>query len=466
MLKFETNTVQMQSAKYQYVAAFVVNLLSIASGVTGGWSSPNIILLMSDETPLPSGRITMEQCSWLVSFLYMGGVFGNIIFGFVTNRFGRKWPLIIMTIPMMISWLLILYSQNIYYIYASRILNGIIGGGLFIIIPLFLSEIAIDRVRGVLGSTLILAENIGILLAFILGHFCDYYTTPKVVIALMIICSVLLFFFPESPPFLMKQNQVLEAEKSIHFYQNLNGNNANYELLQIEMSKLQSMFADMKTESSLTWSDLTTHTARKAITIGVVLAALNQFCGCFAMFNYTSYVFEEAGSNFTPNESAIVIGFISLFGSFLSTNLVDRAGRKILFAISSVGTALGLIVLGIYVMLKSWNYQVETLNWIPMVSFSFVVFIASLGLMTLPFVVISEIMPEKIKDFSVSFCMIILWTLTFIMVKWLPLLTESFEFYRSMFLFAAVCVLGYVFIFFYVPETKSKSYEQIMDSLR
>lgn len=71
-------------------------------GIAGGWSSPNIILLMSDETPLPSGKITMHEASNVVSYVYVGGIAGNIVFGYITNRFGRKWPLIIITIPIIV----------------------------------------------------------------------------------------------------------------------------------------------------------------------------------------------------------------------------------------------------------------------------------------------------------------------------------------------------------------------------
>lgn len=63
-------------------------------------------------------------------------------------------------------------------------------------------------VRGLIGSTLVLFCNTGILLAFVLGNYCDYFTTPKVVIAMMILFIALFFFFPESPSFLMKQNKV------------------------------------------------------------------------------------------------------------------------------------------------------------------------------------------------------------------------------------------------------------------
>lgn len=137
-----------------------------------------------------------------------------------------------------------------------------------------------------------------------------------------------------------------------------------------------------------------------------------------------------------------------------------------MFAVSTVGSAFGFLVLGTYVLLKSKHFDVDAFNWIPLTSFSFVLFIASLGVLNLPFVVISEVMPEKVKDFGVSFCMTVLWTLCFIMVKFFPILNELLGFHGSMFMFAMICLLCEAFIIFYVPETKGKSYEQIMDSLR
>lgn len=61
------------------------------------------------------------------------------------------------------------------------------------------------RVRGTLGSTIVLNCNFGILLAFVLGDYCDFYTTPKFVIVLTCVFTILFYFFPESPSFLMKQ---------------------------------------------------------------------------------------------------------------------------------------------------------------------------------------------------------------------------------------------------------------------
>lgn len=75
----------------------------IGYGITCGWPSPSIQLLTSDETPLPSGKITIEEGSWIASLLCIGGLIGNILFGFITNSFGRKRPLCALSIPIIVS---------------------------------------------------------------------------------------------------------------------------------------------------------------------------------------------------------------------------------------------------------------------------------------------------------------------------------------------------------------------------
>lgn len=131
-----------------------------------------------------------------------------------------------------------------------------------------------------------------------------------------------------------------------------------------------------------------------------------------------------------------------------------------------MGTALGLVTLATYSMLKSQGYEVESFNWIPICSFSFTIFIVSWAVMTLPFLVITEIMPEKLKNFGFSFCMTLLCSIAFIMLKYFPLLSDILGMHGSLYLFAGCSLFGALFIILVMPETKGKSYEAIMQSLR
>lgn len=117
-------------------------------------------------------------------------------------------------------------------------------------------------------------------------------------------------------------------------------------------------------------------------------------------------------------------------------------------------------------MLKSWGYHVEDHNWIPITSFSIVLFLAAWAILTLPFVVVSETMPEKMKEFGTACCVALVWSLEFILIKCLPLLMETLGFYGSLFMFAGICLSSAIVIALFMPETKGKSHEEIMKMLQ
>lgn len=134
-------------------------------------------------------------------------------------------------------------------------------------------------------------------------------------------------------------------------------------------------------------------------------------------------------------------------------------------AVSGFGTALGLIVLAVYMMLKTWNIPVDEFNWIPLASYGFANFTASLGMQTLTIPIISEIMPEKIKNITVSFCMTLLSILQMLTSKYLLFMFDALGFHWAMLIFAGVCIFGTLFILVQMPETKGRSHGDIMRAL-
>lgn len=81
-----------------------MNLATIGFGIFEGWSSPSIILLTSEtgQTPLPTGKIDMDTASWVASMQCIGCLFGNMTFGYIMT-FGRRLPLILIAIPLIVS---------------------------------------------------------------------------------------------------------------------------------------------------------------------------------------------------------------------------------------------------------------------------------------------------------------------------------------------------------------------------
>lgn len=76
----------------------------MAFGGCFGWSSVNFIVLQSNETPLTHGPLTLGEASWVVALLMFGCFWGNLLFGYVSEHFGRKWPLFWMAVPQIVSF--------------------------------------------------------------------------------------------------------------------------------------------------------------------------------------------------------------------------------------------------------------------------------------------------------------------------------------------------------------------------
>ncbi|KAI9585287.1 hypothetical protein GQX74_001134 [Glossina fuscipes] len=326
------------ATRNQYLAAICVNIISLSHGGFCGWTSASFIELLSPNSPLKAGPLDNYQLGWIGSLLCAGGALGTIFFSWCADKIGRKRSLLLIGLPALLGWWIIPFAQNSLHLCLARLLGGFGGGGIFSVIPLYITEFSEDKSRGILGTFLIVSCNTGILVAFILGNFFTYSAVAWALSSLPLLFILCFAFLPESPQYLINQNYIKEAEKSLRYFRNVKYSKHSLPLpVQMEMDKL--LDRAQSTESAPNEpqvKDLYNHKARKAFLIGVALMALNQFCGCFAMINYTASIFEQSGSSLSPKISAIIVGVIQLLGSCASTLLVERAGRKYLPLMSAI----------------------------------------------------------------------------------------------------------------------------------
>lgn len=227
--------------------------------------------------------------------------------------------------------------------------------------------------------------------------------------------------------------------------------------------------------------------ARKAILIVLSLVVLSSTQGFFLLVAYVTEIFESTSSNLTAIESSIVITSILIVGNLIVFNIIDRVGRRILYLSSSVFTTLALITFAIYLRTFADN---TALAWVPIVSVSFIIFVSSLGMIPVPFLVMVEILPKKvhariesmddrtahthtnvtsffpqIQHYGITAFIGTQYTIVFLMCEAYPPLKAHIGLFGWIVFFIVMCVGNIVFAIFVVPETKGKSHDVIMQML-
>lgn len=200
---------------------------------------------------------------------------------------------------------------------------------------------------------------------------------------------------------------------------------------------------------------------RRAVCITVALIVAAQFCGCFVMLNYTAEIFAQAGATISSNVATIIMGVVQLLGAYVSTVLVDRTGRKFLLIGSALGSAVALLTMGGFMRAQQFGYDLSACAWLPMVSFGALAFLSNCGLMTLPFLVIGEVLPDRVRSAGQSLAMTLMYVISTVLLKVFPLMVTVLSMSGALFVFAGSCLAAVAFVWVRVPETKGKSFEAI-----
>ena len=178
----------------------LASCLAVGVGTALAWSSPVLPVLEKPDSWLP---ITKEESSWISSLLAIGAMIGALPAGAIADAVGRKRALLLLAVPFLVSWALILATSQVWMLYVARLTVGLGVGAACVLVPTYLSEIAEDSVRGMLGAMFQLFLTIGIVYGFTFGATVNY-TYLAIACAVVEVVFVATFFtMPESPAWLI-----------------------------------------------------------------------------------------------------------------------------------------------------------------------------------------------------------------------------------------------------------------------
>lgn len=177
-------------------------------------------------------------------------------------------------------------------------------------------------------------------------------------------------------------------------------------------------------------------------------------------------LFQSAGSTLEASTATIIVGVIQTIATFFSTLFVDRIGRRILLFISDLVMAVCTLVLGVYFFLKTETTDdTSSIGWLPVTSVCLFIITFSLGYGPIPWMMVGELFAPQIKGFASSLSCVLNWILAFIVTRFYSDLAVSFGTHTTFWIFSVISVIGTVFVFFLVPETKGKTLDEIQKEL-
>lgn len=432
------------------------NILALTCGLAISWSSP-VTPKLQDEEDLennPLGYIVEDE-SWIVALMPLGAVFGPFPSAIMADKLGRKLTLLILAVPFVASFFMLAFAEVIGLYYAARFLTGAVLGGVFTVIPIFIGEISEVTNRGTFLSSFNLFITAGILIAYVIGPFVSImYFNIICAIFPTIFVGLFLVFIPESPFYLVSANKLVAAEESLKRLRNKSQKALDEELEEIKEEierNSKGSIKDLFQNKGLT----------KALVISLSLVAFQQFSGINIVLFYTETIFKATGSEIPASTCSIIVGAVQLAASFATPLVVERLGRRILLLGSAIGMLVSEVPLGIYFYLKDNGDNVDAISWLPVVSLICYIITYNCGFGPLPWTVMGELFPSNVKSTASSMTASICWLLGFILSKFFTSVSESIGMAGSFWLFAGFCLLAAVFVYFLVPETKGKTFQEI-----
>ena len=437
-----------------YVVAIVASLGGLLSGYDTGVIS-GALLFINETWILPD---TLQ--GFLVSSVLIGAVLGAATNGVLADMFGRKKIIMATAVIFIAGSIMCAFAPNVYVFIISRIFVGFAVGIVNFVVPLYLSEISPKQLRGTLVSLYQWAITAGILFSyFINAAFAQAVYNWRWMLFAGVLPGLILFvgmcLMSDTPIWLVSKNRDDEAK---NVFKKIEPDvDVEKEIGDIK-STLQSE-GEGKQFRFKKWMIMPF-----VVGVGIMFA---QICtGINTIIYYAPTIFKTAGfdSNLTAIYATTGIGVVNFVMTIVAVFFTDKIGRKPLLYFGLTGVMLSLFALGTSFAFAS--VLGSSLKWVAVGSLVTYIICFAMSLGPIGWILVSEVFPLKIRGIAMSICTVSNFAFNFFVVGSFPILLHRVGGAWTFWMFGFVSLLCIIFVYFFVPETKGISLEQIESNWR
>ncbi len=463
---------KMKNINYSYLV--LVSLVSAMGGLLFGYDWVVIGGAKPFYEPFFGITGSPGMQGWAMGSALVGCLAGALLAGLFSDRYGRKKMLIAAAALFIIAAVGTGAAGNFSVFVIFRILGGFGIGIASNLSPMYIAEISPSNLRGRFVSI----NQLTIVLGILAAQICNWLIAQPVAEGATMeaireswngqmgwrwmfwagnVPALLFFIFafmiPESPRWLAVQGR---HDKATGILSKIGGK----EYADREYAEVRAMLETDRPETGKSaFRLLLKPSMRNVLTIGIVLAVFQQWSGTNVIFNYAQEIFAAAGYGVSAIMMNIVItGLTNVVFTFVAIFTVDRIGRRPLLLIGSAGLALIYLLMG-----GAYWFHLSGMALLVIVVLAIACYAMSLA--PVMWVVVSEIFPNAVRGAAMAVATFFLWTACFILTYTFPLLNNALGAAGTFWVYGAVCLLGFLFIWKRVPETKNKSLEEIEKEL-
>ena len=387
-----------------------------------------------------------------MSTALVGCLFGAMVAGAAADRWGRKPLLTVSAVLFTVSAIGTGLFDDFTLFNIARFVGGMGIGVASALAPMYIAEVSPAEIRGRMVSLNQMTIVLGILAAQIVNMLLARDTSiaenqvwnvqwgwrwmfwaETLPAALFLVMSL---FIPESPVFL-KAHPSPPKGRDVWLHKTASTSN----------------------QTSLPLGGLGWAQYHRVLLLGLFIAVFQQWCGTNVIFNYAQEIFTGAGYDVDGMFIDIVItGIANVLFTFVALYTIERWGRRTLMLIGAGGLGLIYLILG-----TCYYMQVTGIAMVALVVAAISVYAMTLGPVT--WTLLAEIFPNRVRGIAMATCTFALWvgccTLTFSFPSMNAALGSSGTFW----VYSAICVCAFIYLFHNCPETKGKSLDELEQEL-
>ncbi len=426
------------------------SLVASLAGFLFGFDT--VVISGAEQTIQSLWGLSDLQHGLAVSMALWGTVLGSLGGGIPSDKYGRKPTLLSIGILYFVSAVWSGLATDVYSFMIARFIGGLGVGISTVAAPLFISEISPAKSRGRLTGFFQFNIVFGILIAFISNHLLSNIgeNAWRWMLGIeglpALIYSIVCLKLPESPRWLILKHQDHQAAKEVltSLEPELNDEQIEAQLSEIATS----VKGEEKKERFWKKANFS------KISLAFFISFFNQFSGINAILYFSPRIFELTGlSEQAALLQSIGIGVTNLIFTFIGLWLIDRAGRKTLLILGSIGYIASLGGC-------AWAFQTESFAIVPFCIFAFIASHA-IGQGAVIWVFIAETFPSHLRANGQAFGCFIHWIFAATIAFYFPKMVNLFATEYIFSFFALMMVIQLLWVLIFVRETKGKSLEEL-----